>query len=193
MSNRTLAAAVLLAVLPLSLVACGDDNDKADTTTTTAKVESTTTQPSGSDDTSDTSDTTDDTTETTVEGVGFGEGVDKAQQMLAAADDPCAVWDINDYLSTVGQPEGADEVKAAVEVTAALWKKMADTAPDSLSAEADVFRQMAAEFPQQAEAAGYDFEKIASLDLITSEAAGNAQQKYAMVIGEQCGGEGDQG
>jgi len=179
MKNRSLVAVALLAVLPLSLVACGDDNnDKADTTTTTQKAESTTTAKDSS---------TGDTTEDTVPAeVGFSDGVEKAKDMLADAKEPCDVWDVNDYLTNVSQPKGADEVKAAVEVTAAMWEKMAETAPESLKAEADVFRQMAAEFPKQAEDAGYDFEKLSQLDLINSESANNAQQKYAEVVGSQC-------
>jgi hypothetical protein len=185
MSNRKLSAAILLALLPLTLVACGDDKADTPTTTTTAKPKASTTTEATDTTGDDVTDSTD-TTETTEKEISFSEGVAKGEDMLASAKDVCDVWNINDYLTNVGQPDGVEDVKAAVGLQAKLWGKMADTAPDDLSAEAKVFRSLADSFDKDAAAVGYDFNKITELPSLSSKEFQDAQQKYAAEVGGQC-------
>lgn len=186
MSKRNLVAALLLTVLPVSLVACGgDDDESGDATTTTTEAEAP--DGTGGDDSSpDTTDATDEAPDDTEGQVGFDDGVKEARDKIESASELCDVWEINNYLASVGQPEGRDQVKAAVEVTAGMWRKMADTAPDSISAEAEVLRGLADEFEQGAEGVDYDFDKVSALDVLDSEEAQQAQQKFAEVASVEC-------
>lgn len=183
MSKRNLVAALLLVVLPASLVACGGDDESGDDTTTTTEAEA----PDG---TTDGDDAAPDTSEPELtpedDRLEFGDGVKEAAEKVEAAEDLCAIWEVNAFLATVQPPQSKDEVKAAVQVTADMWRKMADTMPEEGSAEADILRRLAEDFSKGAADVDYDFEAVSGLESIDSQEAQAAQQKFAEIAGAQC-------
>ncbi len=187
MSPRTLFTAILVTALPFAAVACGDDEPEATTgsTTTTTVDESDTSDAGTSDaDTSDTTDTTDD--ESSDATLAFADGLDEARSRLDGASSICDLVEISDYVDSVQQPEGPEEVKAAVEFQSDLWRAIADSAPEEFAAQAQVIRGIAEQFPAEAEAVDYDFQAIGDLESINSQEFEDALLAFYQATVETC-------
>jgi len=145
-NTRRLAAAALVAVLPLAAIACGDKTkDAAPATTTAKKTEKKSSSPT--------------TTADPGPQTSFNDGLAQLQTELAAAKgDVCKLLAVGNSQGSIADPATADEVKAAGDFTADFLKAIADTAPSdgSQQAAADTIRKSAEAIPGKLEAANYD-------------------------------------
>ena len=149
MNTRRLAAAALVAILPVAAIACGDDAKGATTTTTTKKTE----KKSGSSTTSTSADGAAPAT------ISFNEGIAQLQAELDAAEgDICKLQNLGSSQGDIADPATKDEVQAAGEFTADYLNAIADATPadGSQKAEADTIHAAAEAIPAQLEAANYD-------------------------------------
>ena len=179
---RTLRSATpivaLLLALTLVAAACGDDkkdSSASDKTTTTAQEKKTTTTEAGGSSTT----------------VAFSDALDQAEAGLEKAqDDPCALSEFFSTLSSLPDPQNADEGKRAVDFLATLLNSVADTAPATeAQAKADL-QQAAKDLQAEGEAAGYSKEWLTAKDspkALSDPKVTKALTSFQTQTASQCG------
>lgn len=147
MNTRRLAAAALVAALPFTAIACGDDAKGSATTTTAKTSEKKSASPTTSGDGA------------AAPKISFDEGLAQLEKELEAADgDICKLQNLGSTQGDIEDPATKDEVKAAGQFTADYLNAIADATPadGSQKAEADTIHAAAEAIPAQLEAADFD-------------------------------------
>lgn len=156
MHVRRLTVAALSLLLPFAAVACGSDDDKADTakTTTTAKG-------SGSAETTvapdaETGDTTPEQPTPTMSQEDFDAAITAFNTSLdAAGDDFCKITAATDSLTVTGAGT-TDQAKALYQAFADVLNAVADHLPADSGADSATLKSAAERILTDAEADGYD-------------------------------------
>jgi len=179
MNLRTVAIISALAIAPLSLISCGDDNPSTSTSattvaeTTTTEKETTTTEASSSEET------------TTTVAASFEERLTSLQAGLdSAGGDVCVLarlW----AGSQDAVPNNAAEVESIVKFLGNLFTAIADSAPEEQRANGEAIRASGAKLQIDAASVSYEPTKMADAVTFPDDAEG-AIKAFTEAAAQSC-------